>query len=99
MFTANVRILSARIALAAGMVVSSLGYGLVSAVELHAAPAAPAHPTVSVAACEEDQPCWDCTTMGNRICGVDVGGPAYAPGTGPAVDAADDALYAAGYTN
>ena len=19
--------------------------------------------------CEEDMPCWDCTTMGNRICG------------------------------
>lgn len=19
--------------------------------------------------CEEDQPCWDCTTMGNRVCG------------------------------
>lgn len=19
--------------------------------------------------CEEDEPCWDCTTMGNRICG------------------------------
>jgi hypothetical protein len=22
-----------------------------------------------VVACEEDQPCWDCTTMGNRKCG------------------------------
>lgn len=20
--------------------------------------------------CEEDEPCWDCSTMGNRICGV-----------------------------
>lgn len=20
-------------------------------------------------ACQEDEPCWDCTTMGNRICG------------------------------
>lgn len=20
--------------------------------------------------CEEDQPCWDCTTMGNQICGA-----------------------------
>ena len=19
--------------------------------------------------CEEDQPCWDCHTMGNRVCG------------------------------
>jgi len=25
-------------------------------------------PVTSVA-CEEDEPCWDCTTMGNRICG------------------------------
>ncbi|WP_185902530.1 hypothetical protein [Streptomyces sp. WAC05292] len=22
--------------------------------------------------CEEDEPCWDCATMGNRVCGVDV---------------------------
>lgn len=22
-----------------------------------------------VAACEEDQPCWDCHTMGNKVCG------------------------------
>lgn len=21
------------------------------------------------AACEEDQPCWDCNTMGNKVCG------------------------------
>ena len=21
-------------------------------------------------ACQEDEPCWDCETMGNRICGV-----------------------------
>ncbi|AEJ95733.1 hypothetical protein FDI64_gp59 [Mycobacterium phage Zemanar] len=27
--------------------------------------------------CEEDQPCWDCTTMGNRICG---------PGMAPPMD-------------
>jgi hypothetical protein len=20
-------------------------------------------------ACEEDQPCWDCNTMGNKVCG------------------------------
>lgn len=29
----------------------------------------PAQPTQSVAACQEDQPCWDCSTMGNRQCG------------------------------
>lgn len=23
----------------------------------------------SVARCQEDEPCWDCATMGNRICG------------------------------
>lgn len=23
--------------------------------------------------CHEDQPCWDCRTMGNRICGVEIG--------------------------
>lgn len=22
-----------------------------------------------VASCEEDQPCWDCHTMGNKVCG------------------------------
>lgn len=24
--------------------------------------------------CEEDQPCWDCHTMGNRICGPEIPG-------------------------
>ena len=28
------------------------------------------HTTVNVVRCEEDQPCWDCTTMGNKICGA-----------------------------
>lgn len=23
--------------------------------------------------CQEDEPCWDCTTMGNRICGPTAG--------------------------
>lgn len=22
--------------------------------------------------CEEDQPCWDCETMGNKVCGEDL---------------------------
>lgn len=22
-----------------------------------------------LAPCQEDEPCWDCTTMGNRVCG------------------------------
>lgn len=27
--------------------------------------------TVPYHQCEEDEPCWDCETMGNRICGKD----------------------------
>lgn len=34
-------------------------------------PASPPSPGPAVSSCEEDQPCWDCTTMGNRICGPD----------------------------
>jgi hypothetical protein len=26
-------------------------------------------PRAPMIVCEEDQPCWDCNTMGNRICG------------------------------
>lgn len=26
-------------------------------------------PSTSTTVCYEDQPCWDCHTMGNRICG------------------------------
>lgn len=26
-------------------------------------------PVVEVPACQEDDPCWDCETMGNRVCG------------------------------
>lgn len=35
------------------------------------APTAPAIPAAAPAPvrCEEDQPCWDCATMGNKICG------------------------------
>jgi hypothetical protein len=41
-------------------------------------------------ACEEDQPCWDPCTMGNRQpCPPP-------PGTGPWADATDDALYFSG---
>jgi hypothetical protein len=25
--------------------------------------------TAAVSSCQEDDPCWDCETMGNRICG------------------------------
>ena len=25
--------------------------------------------------CFEDMPCWDCTTMGNQLCGEDVSKP------------------------
>jgi hypothetical protein len=38
------------------------------------APAAAPAPVV----CQEDEPCWDCTTMGNKICGT----PAAAPVAG-----------------
>lgn len=33
-------------------------------------------PVVNTQGCEEDQPCWDCHTMGNKVCGPDqsVGG-------------------------
>lgn len=27
------------------------------------------HHTAAAATCHEDQPCWDCTTMGNAQCG------------------------------
>lgn len=30
---------------------------------------APTTTTTTVAHCDEDQPCWDCATMGNLICG------------------------------
>lgn len=26
-------------------------------------------PTTTPTRCEEDMPCWDCHTMGNRVCG------------------------------
>lgn len=29
-------------------------------------------PAPTTTACEEDQPCWDCATMGNRLCGPQV---------------------------
>lgn len=31
--------------------------------------------TVPPAVCHEDEPCWDCETMGNRICGPTVAPP------------------------
>lgn len=38
---------------------------------------APRVPAGVPARCEEDQSCWDCTTMGNRVCGYGtIGGPA-----------------------
>lgn len=35
-----------------------------------ASPARVQVPT-STTSCQEDMPCWDCTSMGNRICGPD----------------------------
>lgn len=29
--------------------------------------------------CMEDDPCWDCSEMGNRVCGPDVRGTGFAP--------------------
>ena len=31
---------------------------------------APSAPSPSLAHCVEDDPCWNCSTMGNHICGV-----------------------------
>lgn len=48
-------------------------------------------PLPVVAPCEEDEPCWDCKTMGNKICGP-VAVPAEGPaglGTGGAVKGTD----------
>lgn len=33
----------------------------------------PVRAPIPSAVCEEDQPCWNCATMGNRICGADYG--------------------------
>lgn len=33
---------------------------------------APTTTTVSAVPCQEDEPCWDCSTMGNQICGPTV---------------------------
>ena len=43
----------------------TLAGGLVLGPAVHAAPTTSA----TSAACEEDQPCWDCRTMGNLECG------------------------------
>lgn len=60
-------------------------------------PASPVASAVSPAPCLEDQPCWSCATMGNRVCGPVVApvdpwpscGPAcHAPAAAAAVDAA-----------
>lgn len=41
--------------------------------------------TIHTTACEEDQDCWDCTTMGNHVCGptVETGEPPVPPGDYP----------------
>lgn len=39
-------------------------------VQGHAAPAVDPAPVAAANSCEEDQPCWDCATMGNRQCGT-----------------------------
>lgn len=32
-----------------------------------------------VSQCAEDDPCWNCSEMGNRVCGPDVRGTGFAP--------------------
>lgn len=48
--------------------------------QVTASPKAPvkAAKTAPKARCEEDQPCWDCKTMGNRMCGPTAKGQAEA---------------------
>ena len=49
-----------------GMILGSVMVKNLPAVELF-----PAQVLISSETrCFEDEPCWDCTTMGNRICGV-----------------------------
>ncbi len=38
---------------------------------------APALPATPAPVCQEDMPCWDCTTMGNLICGPVPDAPAW----------------------
>lgn len=47
--------------------------GAIMAAGLVLAPNSPANVlAVHSYACEEDQACWDCATMGNQICGIEV---------------------------
>lgn len=48
---------------------------------LQAPSQAPVQAPVQAPRCEEDQPCWDCHTMGNLICGIDAPQPTAAPET------------------
>ena len=55
---------------AASMSISAVlttGLGFLYIARAGAEPVQP--PPAPAQVCEEDQPCWDCTTMGNRICG------------------------------
>ena len=47
------------------MIALLLGVGILV---MPASPASPVSPA-PVAQCFEDQPCWDCESMGNRVCG------------------------------
>lgn len=49
---------------------------------------------IGVAVVSSSAPLTDASAVCHGVCV-----PAWAPGTGPVADAADDALYAAGYTN
>lgn len=44
----------------------TLAGGLVLGPAVHAG----THTVALSTTCEEDQPCWDCETMGNRLCGT-----------------------------
>lgn len=56
-----------------GLVVAKAIFGLSLVVGTVVSPTLHHHVRLISAApaCYEDDPCWDCTTMGNRICGTE----------------------------
>lgn len=56
-----------------GFYAALIALGIVLGAWLNVGDARAYEPSPSPAqACVEDEPCWDCETMGNRICGYDV---------------------------
>ena len=52
------------------LVVSLLALGILAGKNISDSHSAAQPVKLHKAQCEEDMPCWDCKTMGNRICGV-----------------------------